>query len=166
MERPIVPNEARTHAFFDRSAADVAEDMAERVYERIEDKVTYREGRAKILQVSTTEGQKQYVIAVAEPYSAANPNRVWKGKRLDEIKASKPGDIEVYGYRAGILPFGTAKGGDNVLIRELRDLETNEQIKSPTAVARVLGLVHGDRGKLTFSGENQLRFERINTPQR
>ncbi len=167
MERPIVSNEARTHAFFDRPAAELVADMAEQVYERTEEgEVTYKPGHAKTILVDTPQGTKEYRVTVAEAYSASKPNRVWKGVRAEEIASLEPGMVVAYRYRAGILPFEVAHGADNVLIREMVDEVSGEKIVNPKAVAGVLGLAHGDRGRLTFFGENQFRFENINNTAR
>lgn len=168
--RQQAPAEVTTRAFFDQPASTVAVNLARYVYSRASDgTVTYKQGKAKTIIVDTPEGQKEYRIEVAEPYSAATPNKAWRGVRAAEIEALEPGMIIVYPYRVGQLPFGVCHGADNVLIRELVDVATDRKIETPTAVTRVLGLTpdkQHNKGRLTFSGENKFRFEKIEASTR
>lgn len=153
--------EMRTQIFFDRPAGLVVGELAEHVYEKDEGKVMVSDGQAKTLQIATPEGDRSYKITLAQDYPETEAIRVWKGKRAEQIRSLAPGETITYRSRAGELTFVKTRGADNILLRGLEDLTSGKKIQSPTEVTRTLGLSHGDGGRLTVAGEDQLRFEKI-----
>lgn len=155
--------ELETTAFFDRPSDEVVIDFSESVYDVVHGVVETRPGTnsPKTIVVPTSEGDQEYKVVLAQAYSEDDPGRIWKGIRLAQIRAMVPGEVVVYRARSGTLPFVKTRGGDNILIRELKNVGTGERLTNPTAVASVFGLSHREEGRLSFSGPNILRFERI-----
>lgn len=155
--------ELEVEAFFNRPSEEVVGNLSEKAYDVVYGVVEIRDGTnsPKTIVVSTPEGDKEYKVALAQAYSEDDPGRIWKGIRLAQIRAMPPGGVVVYRARSGTLPFVKTRGGDNILIRELENVGTGEKLTNPTAVASVFGLSHREEGRLSFSGPNTLRFERI-----
>lgn len=150
-----------TMIFFDRSVDKVVSEFADEVYRKIEGKVVISEGKGKKLSVFTESGERNYKIVQAEPYSEQEPTLVWKGKRSHQIRSLGAGETITYASRSGKLTFVKTRGADNILIRKLKDLETGQVIENPTQVTNVLGLSHGDEGRLEFVGQDSFVFKRL-----
>lgn len=138
-----------TLAFFNRPAADVVADIAERVYIVDTPKALFPEGRAKTLVIGGEHGGERFKITLAEPYSEDDASQVWQGSRLERIKGLQPGGIVAFTFRSGTLSFIKTTNGDNVLLHGLVDLTSGDQLVKPTQVSKKLGLSHGEEGQLT-----------------
>lgn len=158
-ELPIGPDQ-QTVAFFDRPVRDVVGELTERVYIVDTPRKSMPIGTPKVITLSTSEGEKNYRVTLAEPYGEEDASPVWSGKRLAQIKSLKAGGVVAFKSRVGTLSFIKARGGENIQIRELEDIATGKKTRSSTEVTRILGLSHGQEGKLSISGEGHLRFER------
>ncbi len=152
--------EIRTARFFGRPADLVVSEFAAGVYEKDGDKVTITAGKAKILQIDTAEGLKDYRVELAEAYLEQNATRIWKGKRAAEIHSLNPGETITYRSRSGELTFIKTTEADNILIRGLTELGTERAIITPSEVTKTLGLTHGATGRLTFVEKDRFRFIR------
>lgn len=156
--------EERTRVFFDRSSDAVVDELSSRIYSAREGErpeIVKGKGKGKELTVFTSEGEKIYKITLAQAYLETDAIRVWKGKRMQQIKLLAPGEVVGYNSRAGKLTFIKTRGAENIQIRELTEIGTDKKTKNSTEVTEMLGLSHGEEGRLTFVDENRLRFEKI-----
>lgn len=163
MERKNKPSPEwkRTNSFFKRPADAVARDIAKRVYDPEKKKSEFVEGNPKVVIVDTPLGETRYRITLAEPYLEQEAGKVWQTARLEKIKALASGEVIAFTFRSSSLSFIKTVGGDNVLLRELENMETGEKTKSPTEVTKILGLSHDQEGRLTNLGRGVLKYERL-----
>lgn len=152
--------EEKTISFFDRPANEVVRDLSERIFIKGVPKRDLPQGTPMAITVMTEEGIEKFKITLAEPYAGNDANRIWKKSRSEVLKDLEPGTVVVFSYRDGILPFISTQGADNILIRELQNTGTGDRVVNPTNVAKVLGLSHGDSGKLNFTSGDELKFTR------
>jgi hypothetical protein len=153
--------ELKTLMFFDRPSDAVAPDLSERVMEKDDNKqITYSDGKAKIIRIKTQEGEKRFKVKLVEPYLEVEAMQVWKSKRLERIRSLQPGEIVCFNFRGAVLSFIKTRGGDNILLRVLEDLDTGDVISTPTAVSALLGLTHDAEAKLTYVDEESFVFGR------
>lgn len=153
--------ELETRRFFERPADIVVSELSARVYEKDGDQVQISDGQAKIIQVDTPEGAKNYRITSAEAYFAREATRIWKGRRSAEINALAPGEAITYRSRSGELTFIKTVGADNILLRGLEDTESGQRLNNPTEVSQALGLTHRQEGRLSLVEQDRFRFVRI-----
>lgn len=152
--------EIKTRTFFGRPADIVVPELAANVYGKDGGKVTLTPGQAKIIEVETPEGARNYRVEVAEAYFEQEATPIWKGKRAEQIRGLAGGETITYRSRSGELTFVKTRGADNILIRELVEVETNERVPNASKVTKTLGLNPGATGRLTLVDSNHLRFTR------
>lgn len=150
--------ETETQLFFDRRSKLVVPELAAEIYQPGVKRSEFEKGTPKTLLVPTLQGEKEFLITLAQAYSEEEATKLWGGERLNQLRALNPADVIAYYYRAATLPFVKTKDGDNILLRELLNLETRGTIPNPTAITRLLGLSHGMVGRLTLVDEDSFRF--------
>ena len=154
-ERPITP-ELFTEFFFNRPAEIVVADLAAQVYGIENDHTVIQEGNPKLLQLALDVGIKTYRIMTAQAYQQVNTAKIWKGKRAEQINKLPSGGVVTYKSRASELTFIKTSGADNILLRQLEDIETGEVIPNATGVSQALHVTHGDTGRLLFENGSKL----------
>src|SRR3990167_6822874 len=142
------PIDKKTDRFFSRQAEIVVREFADMVYEPDKPRGQYERGKSKVLIIGSQRKEKSYRVVLAEAYGEEDATRVWQRGRLERLRSLPPGGVVAFAFRASTLSFIKTKGGENILIRELEDVETGEKLKSPTEVTRILGLTHGEEGRL------------------
>jgi hypothetical protein len=160
-KRNTTKKESPTHAFFNRSAEEVIVDLTERIYEPDTRSHDFARGNSKTIVVKNPQGETSFRITLAQKYSENDPNKTWKGSRLEKIRSLAPGEVIAFNFRASSLSFIKTAGGDNILIIELQDVDSGERTTSPTHVTKILGLHHIQEGRLTSMGRGLLRFQKL-----
>lgn len=156
-ERSCSPeNQNPEEAFFGRAVNIVAAQLSKQIMINQGGEINYVSGEAKTLLV----GGKTYKISLVEPCYTEKANRAWKNK-IPAITAMEPGTVFCYKHRLGILTYIKAGGrADNILIRELEDVQTGKKTKNPSEATRIFGLEHEKQGQLRyFPDRGELRFE-------
>ncbi len=153
--------EAKTLAFFNRPAQEVALELAQRAYTADQKEKQAKNGQPKEVQIPTEEGDRSYKVLLAQAYAENDAMQTWKGKRLQQIRTLTPGQIITFRSRVGILSFIKTTAGENILIRAVENTETGEKFETATKVSNLLGLSHGEIGRLRFTNGSKLRFERL-----
>ncbi len=151
----------KTLIFFDRPSNNVALELAQKTYSSAQKPGEAEDGTPKEIQITVGEEEAVFKVVLAQSYLESDANRIWKTRRLQQLKELLPGDIQTFRSRAGLLSFIKTTGGDNILLRRLEDVLTGEQINSATEISKLLGLSHNERGRLRFIDDNRLRFEKV-----
>lgn len=153
--------EDQTSAFFDRPASEVVRELSETVYIYGKNKRDFPTGQAKTILLETPTGEKSFKITLAELYTEEDLEALLLMERLQKLRSMQRGGIIAFPYRVGTLSFIKTRGGENILIRELEDIQTGKKTKNPTEVTRILGLASRQEGKLTYLGGDKLKFEKV-----
>lgn len=159
-ERIRTEPDETTRSFFDRQVDEVAVNLGDRVYRKVNGVVVLSEGRGKILVVPTPEGDQEYQITCVEAYDFENAAPIWKGKRAAEIRDLFGGDTITYRTRSGTLTFAKVQEANNILIRGMENLSTGEKLQNATQVSNALGVTPGDIGRLAVVDQDRFRFVR------
>ena len=155
------PIDKKTDRFFSRQAEIVVREFADMVYEPDKPRGQYERGKSKVLIIGSQRKEKSYRVVLAEAYGEEDATRVWQRGRLERLRSLPPGGVVAFAFRASTLSFIKTKGGENILIREVEDVETGGRLKTPSEVSKLLGLSHGDEGRLVNVGRGVFKFQRL-----
>ena len=112
-------------------------------------------------ELASAAEEMGYRGVLAEAYGEEDATRVWQRGRLERLRSLPPGGVVAFAFRASTLSFIKTKGGENILIREVEDVETGGRLKTPSEVSKLLGLSHGDEGRLVNVGRGVFKFQRL-----
>lgn len=156
----IMAIEFKNDKFFRRSVEVVAQELSERIYDRSIHLAVKTNNPGKIIRISTPEGDRDFKIAVAEPFLELDATPIWKGKRAEKLRQLNPGETITFRSRSGVLTFIKTEGADNIFLHTLENLATKQKIGA-SRISGLLGLSSGDTGRLSFIENDQFEFIRL-----